>query len=205
MSRIRCQKCGAGPGSLEPRVEHVATGEVLQVVRCMICSWRIEKTVHAAPVDRDEAKVDKQRSIPDPQTFRAAGAKGNAAMQASRLPCAVRDCPGTYVPTHSKSKLCRDHRLQLERWRQRQPSTPPPIALVNGHWIKRGEPLPGDRGENPTFVDLPPAQPEPVEIVPSDNARFAFEPPAELTAALFKSARRGHTASRALLAALEGA
>jgi hypothetical protein len=204
---ICCQKCGAGAGSLEARTEHLGNGVVLQVVTCLICRWRIEREVLTAPVNLGRVAI-QARELTDAQREELRE-RNRTTAEKYRRPCKVHGCEGHYHATRNPIGLCTEHNKRLYSWTNRRCNrVPPPVALVNGHWIERGVPLPGIPGEKPApawDAAEPGAKPRPERARAQRGGQkpCPVQPAPGLEAGLFKLARRGHAASRALLVALE--
>lgn len=203
MTTIRCPKCHAGRAHLEALEEHRAGGEHLQTVRCTLCGWRRSRQVTTAPAaSAPELPTADRRASPAAVQARASAAR--AAVEASRVPCRVPGCPGHYFATHSKLGLCEPHRRKLHGWHQTRRLVPPPVACVNGVWIERGAPLPGIPGEQPApSVVLDETKPP----RPKRHRGGAKTVPAAaapgIESGLYRLARCGNPAARALLVAIE--
>jgi hypothetical protein len=112
---IRCRKCGAGRGSLEPIVEHLEDGTILQTVRCILCGARRSRAVV-----RHRALPRLGRAVAPPKT---------------RRPCAVAGC-NAWISPQNKSGFCVrcGHRMRV--WQKRGGQTPPPFVQIAGVWIE---------------------------------------------------------------------
>jgi hypothetical protein len=136
---IACPKCSATEASLERRTEHLESGTVLQVVRCLVCSFRIERVV------LPPAHVATARPADHQNMSRTAPAK---AVKPRILPCTYPGCSGTYHTNKIIHHLCKEHRKPLQDWLHHKRKFPastiePPYTRINGVWVKRSEPLPG--------------------------------------------------------------
>jgi hypothetical protein len=145
MSGLCCSRCGSGVGSLEARVDHLAGGVVLQVVRCLACGWRAEREVPRA--------VSRRREVMPPDQD---GSGAKESFNKRSLACDVPGCAGRYDPTKAHYPLCSFHRLPLAAWERRRQrgkgNGPAPLSLVNGRWVPCGEPLPDIPGEKPAVA-----------------------------------------------------
>ncbi|OHD26097.1 MAG: hypothetical protein A2Y38_15525 [Spirochaetes bacterium GWB1_59_5] len=152
---IHCPKCGAGTGSLETRTEHLVSGTVLQVVTCLICRFRAAREVFPPPIQSARPVVRRKYHPPRDVVQTLAARAANIA--ANTHECAIPGCTGTYYAPTSKNPLCKVHRTQLSRWESRlRPGirgASPGVICVNGHWIERGQPLPGIPGERPVYAE----------------------------------------------------
>jgi len=111
---IRCPKCGAGRGSLEPIVETLEDGTRLQTVRCIMCGERRSRIAH-----RYRALPDGGRLLAPPK---------------NRRPCVVDGCDA-WISPQNKSGFCVNCGDLMRKWQKRGQKTPPPFVQIDNQWF----------------------------------------------------------------------
>jgi len=112
MSTIRCRKCGAGRGSLEPIVEHLEGGVVLQTVRCILCG------------ERRSRMVTRYTDLMPPEDM---------AVRSGRR-CEVVGC-NVELSDNNKTGLCKKHGGALHNWQHSKRTKPAPYIQTAEGWI----------------------------------------------------------------------
>lgn len=132
---IACGQCHASRGSLEPIVEHLENGAIQQTVRCILCGWRVSRTILGPVVTRFPKPEPPPKPARAPSlSHRDRGLKSANGMKYAT--CAVAGCKGRYVPARDRSgwPLCRSHRHQMASWSKVPRKTPPPLVEVAPGW-----------------------------------------------------------------------
>lgn len=115
MSMIRCRKCGAGRGSLEPIIEHLENGAILQTVRCILCGERRSRVA-----SRYEELSEARRRIAYGKT------------------CGVVGC--NVKLSHSNTTgMCKTHGKVLHNWMHSKRLKPAPYVQTTDGWIPNPE------------------------------------------------------------------
>lgn len=127
---IQCPNCRAGQANLEPIVEHLAGGAILQTVRCILCGERKSRSVSCPVASRPQTRPHPTA----PAT--AAPQRRRRSYDTNWTRCAVPGCKGQYVPGRSRNgwPLCKDHRSRMQGWVRSSQTTPPPLIEVQPGW-----------------------------------------------------------------------
>jgi len=158
VAEAKCSKCGSGAVYLFLRDYRLEGGDRVQEVACRRCGEVLARREVFAP--RVVVAADQRDQEPASQHRTERG----ETMQRIRRrhiventhPCPVPGCDGTFYPPKNHFGLCKQHSNVLHTYIRRRdlffkgmrPSQPfsPPVWLVNGVWINRGDPLPGISG-----------------------------------------------------------
>jgi hypothetical protein len=119
---IQCKHCGAGRVYLQPLVEYLESGEVLETVRCIRCSWRVsraQKRQVRGPVTPFARRQDQRRD------------------NSQSGPCSVPGCQRPAQRRDGGYEICGMCRKAVVQWIQGRRTKPPPIQRVNKVWIHR--------------------------------------------------------------------
>ena len=145
---LSCPKCGRGKAYFYPRELFLESGARLQEVVCVNCSAIIaSRLVETEAIGRPEDFPSGSVAVTASPLSPEVKLSRREQMEKHRKPCQVAGCEGSYIDLNSKYGLCKEHGKRLAKWihnrRTGNVRIGPPVALVNGCWVPRGELLPG--------------------------------------------------------------
>ncbi len=132
---IRCERCKASVAALDWREERLADGTRLQVVKCTLCGWRIDRPAPYLPMKRI-AKPNKPKASQHPVSLPE---HRPSVSGMKMLPCAVIGCPHEYANVmQARIPLCPVHKQQLKSFNNGDIRIQPLIETDRG-WIENPE------------------------------------------------------------------
>ena len=133
---IQCPNCRAGQANLEPIVEHLAGGAILQTVRCILCGERKSRSIACPVGSRPQTRQHPAAAPATAAPATAAPQRRRHSYESNWTRCAVPGCKGQYVPGRSRNgwPLCKAHRNRMQGWVRTNQTTPAPLIEIADNW-----------------------------------------------------------------------